>query len=560
MSSRAPGATRVFFAAALGLLALGPASRSLRGQAPPHPSRALDIPTTDMLRSHLRFLSHDLLDGRAPGTRGGQLAAHYIAAQFEALGLEPGGAGDSYFQRVPLVAITPEPSLVVGSRGRTMSLSLFDDFVAWPEVPDSVVIADGELVFVGYGITAPEWNWDDYEGTLLTGKIVVALVNDPGFTDSTVFRGKALTYYGRWTYKLEQAARMGAVGVLLVHTAASTGYPWSVVRSSWAGEQLQPAGKPPGSLRFAGWITEAAARRILRAAGRDYEAMRRRAGFAAFKPMAVGANVAIHITSAVRTVDAANVVGILSGVDPGMRSQAVVYTSHYDHKGIGPPVRGDSIYNGAWDNASGVAALLATAAGFTGADTAPGRSIVFFATAAEEAGLLGSRTYVADPAVPLAETAAVINIDGANLLGATEDAVAVGADQSTLGVVFETQARAEGLAVSPDPRPESGGFFRSDQLPFARAGVPALSIRPGTTFVGRAPGWGEERYREFTARHYHQPSDEWRPGFSYDGALQQVRLMIRLGWAIGTSPDLPTWLPDSEYAAAGRKLRAGRRP
>lgn len=515
-------------------------------------ARALATPTAAMLRGHLRFLSSDLLEGRAPGTRGGRLSEAYVASQFEILGLEPAGDSGTFFQHIPFTAATPHPSLVVGANRQTMAFTYLDDYVAWPEVPDSVVATDGDIVFVGYGISAPEWNWDDFGGVPLGGKILLVLVNDPGQHDSTIFRGSTLTYYGRWTYKIEQAARAGAAGVILIHTDKTASYPWSVVRNSWSGEQIALANRAPGSLQFAAWMTEAAARRMLNAAGRDLDVMMRRAQRRDFKPMATGLHAVMDIRSTIRRFSAANVIARVPGTDSA--AGAVLFVAHQDHEGIGPAVNGDSIYNGAVDNASGVAALLATAAAFHAAATPLPRSVYFMATTGEEAGLLGAESYVTHPEVPLQETAAVINIDGANLRGRTRDIAGLGAEESSLGALFTAAAAAESLRVVPDPNPAAGSFFRSDQFPFARAGVPAVSIRAGTNFVNRPPGWGAEQADRYNRERYHQPSDEFSPDFDYTGALQEVRVMIRTGWAVAADTTFPTWHSSSAYAPAGRRL------
>src|SRR3989441_9668883 len=439
----------------------------------------LDAPipavSTPALDAHLKSLADGLLEGRAPATRGGRLAAKYIAAQFEAVGLEPAASDGSYFQPVALVGMTPRPSLVWGKGGATRPLGFLDDFVAWAERPESHIVADGEVVFVGYGIEAKEWRWDDYKDADLRAKVVLMLVNDPGLQDSTVFNGRALTYYGRWTYKLEEAARRGALGVLLIHTTESATYPWEVVRGSWSVERFKLDRPAAQSLAFAGWVTAAAVQAALSRAGFNLDFLSRAAARRDFRPVPTGLHVAVDIISALRRVRSENVVAKLPGSDPRLASQVVLFTAHWDHKGIGPAVNGDSIYNGAEDNASGVAAMLATAQALSHATPPPRRTLLFVATTAEESGLLGSQAYVQSPLAPLERTAAVLNLDVTNVRGATRDIDALGIDRSTLGLVFESAARAESLAVvhEPDVR---GSFYRSDHFPFARAGVPVLSI------------------------------------------------------------------------------------
>jgi Zn-dependent M28 family amino/carboxypeptidase len=505
--------------------------------------------------AHLKYLADDLLEGRAPATRGGELAARYIAAQFEAMGLLPAGADGSYYQPVTLVGLTPQPGFVWGAGAAPHTLRNLDDFVAWAEQPEERVAADGAVEFVGYGVSAPEWRWDDYKDVDVRGKILLMLVNDPGLQDSTIFNGRALTYYGRWTYKLEEAARRGAIGVVLIHTAESATYPWEVVRGSWSVEQLMLEREPSSSLRFAGWMTADAVRRGLASAGWDLDSLMRAAARRDFRPVATGLHAAVTITSAVRHVRSANVIARLAGSDPTLSDQAVLVTAHYDHKGIGPAIDGDSIYNGAEDNASGVAALLAAADALTRVRPGPKRSVLFIATTAEESGLLGSGAYVQAPAMPLDRTAAVLNIDVANVRGATRDIAVLGGDRSTLGLVFAAAARDESLTPTGDPDPTKGSFFRSDHFPFARAGVPALSIESGVDFVGRPAGWGQEQARLYNEQRYHQPSDEYKSSFRYDGMVQQVRVMLRALLAVANNPVPPAWLSSSEFQRSQGRRR-----
>ena len=500
---------------------------------------------TVAMDAHLRFLASDLLEGRAPATRGGRLAAEYIAAQFQALGLEPAGTNGTYFQPVALVGMTPQPALSWGKPGQLDSLSFRDQFVAWAERPEADIAADGEVVFVGYGIRAPEWQWDDYKGVDLRGKVLLMLVNDPGLVDTTVFLGKILTYYGRWTYKLEEAARQGAAGALLIHTTESATYPWEVVRGSWSVEQFKLDQPQSPTLAFAGWVTETNARAALAKAALNLDSLTRSAARRDFRPVATGLQASLRVRSALRRVESENVVARLPGRDPKRAAEAVLITSHWDHKGIGPLIRGDSIYNGAEDNASGIAALLAAAKALV-QQPRPARSIFFVATTAEESGLLGSEAYVQRPLIPLGQTAAVLNLDVTNVRGATRDIGALGMDRSTLGPAFTAAARAESLTVESQPDVR-GSFFRSDHFPFARAGVPALSIKPGVDFVGQPKGWGEEQESSYNQLRYHQPSDEYQPTFRYAGMAQEVRVTVRVARAIANDPAMPRWRPSSEF-------------
>src|SRR5216110_3039651 len=429
------------------MISVGCAGASRPGGTPATRAAPLPAVSTTAMDAHLKYLADDLLEGRAPATRGGLLAARYIAAQFEALGLEPAARDGSYFQSVALVGMTPRPSLVWGKGGATRPLTYLDDFVAWAERPERHIVADGEVVFVGYGVAAAEWRWDDYKDMDVRGKVLLMLVNDPGLQDSTVFNGRALTYYGRWTYKLEEAARRGALGALLVHTTESATYGWDVVRGSWSVEQFKLDRSAAQSIAFAGWVTHDAAQAALAQAGLNLDSLTRAAGRRDFRPVATGLRVALDITSAVRHVQSENVVARMPGSDPALSREVVVFTAHWDHKGIGPVVNGDSIYNGAEDNASGIAAMLATAQALSRATPPPRRTLLFVATTAEESGLLGSQAYVQTPLVPLERTAAVLNLDVTNVRGATRDIDALGIDRSTLGPVFAAAARAESLAV-----------------------------------------------------------------------------------------------------------------
>src|SRR4029077_5535079 len=444
------------------------------------------------------------------------------------------------------------PSLVWGKGGATRPLAFLDDFVAWAERPESHSVAEGEVVFVGYGIEAKEWRWDDYKNVDVRGKVLLMLVNDPGLQDSTIFNGRALTYYGRWTYKLEEAARRGALGAILLHTTESATYGWDVVRGSWSVEQFKLDRPAAQSIAFAAWGPHAAAQAALARAGLNLDSLTRAAGRREFRPVATGIQVAVEITGALRHVRSENVVARIRGSDPSLKRQAVLFTAHWDHKGIGPIANGDSIYNGAEDNASGVAAMLGAAEALAQVHPRPRRSLLFVATTAEESGLLGSEAYTRDPLVPLEQTAAVINLDVTNVRGATRDIDALGVDRSTLGAVFDAAARAESLAVVHEPEVR-GAFYLSPHFPFSKAGVPALSIEPGRDFIGRPAGWGEQEAVRYNRERYHQPSDEYSPTFTYAGRAREVRVALRVARAGATAPAMPRWLPNSEFQRpAGR--------
>ena len=481
------------------LLAAAPPSGLDAQQTPA--TRVARAVSANVLRGHLTYLADDALEGRAPGTRGGDLAAKYIAAQFARLGLLPAGDDSFYFHRVPIISLDPTPQAAIVMDGKEWSLEYKQDYVLWSMHDDSVVSTSGDLVFAGYGIVAPEYGWNDYEGVDVKGKVVVVLVNTPGLRDSTLFRGKILTYYGRWTYKIEEAERQGAAGILMVHTPESATYGWATVTGSWTGPQTRVARKP-GPLIVLG----------------------RRPG-------------------------------------PGAKAnEVVIIGGHYDHRGYGPAVNGDSLYNGAEDNASGTAAVLAAAEAFERSGVTTARSIVFMGFAAEESGLLGATAYAAEPSIPLSRIAAVLNMDVMNLYGRTRDIAALGVDQSSLGKVFAAAAAAENLRVPVNQDALiRGSFFRSDHFPLARAGVPALSLESGSDFVGKPKGWGEEQSKEYNESRYHQPSDELLPWFTYDGAVQQVRVIVRTAVAAADSPRQPVWTAGSEFREAGERRVSGGR-
>jgi Zn-dependent M28 family amino/carboxypeptidase len=508
-----------------------------------------------VLRAHLEFLADDALEGRRPGTRGGELAAKYIAAQFARLGLQPAGDSGTYYHHVPIITLIPQPTMKVGGATPT-ELAYRTDYVLWSMRNDSTVNAKGDLVFVGYGIVAPEYHWNDYEGVDVKNKIVVALVNDPGLRDSTIFRGPILTYYGRWTYKIEEAQRQGAAGILLVHTTESATYPWSTVQSSWTGPQVRIE-EPPKSLLIAGWLNQDAATRLFRQGGQDLASLMDQAARHGFRPVPLGLQVDATVRSGIRRSETSNVLGRWPGRG-SLASEAVLIGGHYDHFGIGAPVNGDSIYNGAEDNASGTAAVLTAAEAFVRSGVRPGRSIVFIAFTAEEAGLLGSQALVAKPTIPLSRIAAILNLDVMNLYGRTRDVSALGLDQSSLGAVFTRAAAAEGLKVSVNRDALlRGSYFRSDHFPFAKAGVPGTSIENGEQYVGQPADYGSKKTSEYTEQRYHQPSDEVLPWFSYDGAVQQLRVIVRTAVAVASAPSQPRWNRNSEFRQAGEQ-RVGR--
>jgi len=509
-----------------------------------------------VMQAHLEFLADDALEGRRPGTRGGELAAKYIAAQFQRLGLQPAGDSGTYYQRVPIITLTPNPTVRIAAP-TSGDLTYRKDYVLWSMRNDSLVSLKSDLVFVGYGIVAPEYQWDDYRGLDVKNKIVVALVNDPGLRDSTIFRGSILTYYGRWTYKIEEAQRQGAAGILLIHTPESATYPWSTVQSSWTGPQVRIE-EPPKSLLIAGWLTHDAAGRLFQLGGKDLGGLMDQAVRRGFEAVPLGVQLDATVRSSIQRSSTSNVLGKLPGRGT-LASEAVLIGGHYDHFGIGAPVNGDSIYNGAEDNASGTAAVLTAAEAFVRSGVHTKRSLVFVGFTAEESGLLGSQAMVARSAIPLSRIAAILNLDVMNLNGRTQDVAAVGLDQSNLRKTFVQAAAAEGLQVSESREALlHGAFFRSDHFPLARAGVPGLSIEDGQHYVGQAADYGKKKQEEYTEKRYHQPSDEVLPSFNYDGARQQLRVIVRTAAAVADASAQPAWNSGSEFRAAGEERRKQR--
>jgi Zn-dependent M28 family amino/carboxypeptidase len=532
----------------LTLAACSPAASTPARSAATDTAAAIAAIRGNAIRAHVRFLSSDLLEGRAPGTRGGQLAAEYIASEFERIGLQP--VNGSYFQRVPILGVSARPEAVrvafSGPRGR-IAAKYTDDVVVWTLTQKPVAQANGPIVFVGYGINAPEYRWNDYAGVDAKGKLVMMLVNDPPATpqEPDLFGARAMTYYGRWTYKLEEAERQGAAGVILVHTTESASYPWNVVTGSWSGEQYQLPLKPERTspLSVASWVTQDAARRLLALGGQNLDSLTAAAQRRGFRAVDTGVSGSYRLESEIRRLQTANVVGLL----PGKTDEVVIFSAHYDHLGVGPAVDGDSIYNGALDNGSGVAVILAAANGFAALKEPPGRGVLFMALAAEESGLLGSAFYAENPLFPLARTAADLNIDMTHFLGPTSDIEQLGGDRSTLGADLDSVLTPLAMRATGDPHPEAGSFFRSDHFPFAKAGIPALYFKSGDAVIGKPAGWGAEQLRAFNDKQYHQPSDEFSDAFDWSTGEQLARIAFRLGYRIANAAEAPKWLPTSEF-------------
>jgi Zn-dependent M28 family amino/carboxypeptidase len=521
-----------------------------------------DIHASSML-DNIKVLSSDKFEGRAPATEGEKLTLDFLQTQFRELGLKPGNPDGSYLQKVPMVGITADPSAELVFRGadpaKELKLKYADDFVAWTKRVTPEARLDSDLVFVGYGVVAPEYHWDDYKGAELRGKTLVMLVNDPPVPDPKdpsrldpkTFKGKAMTYYGRWTYKYEIAAKMGAAGALIVHETGPAGYPWGVLKSSNTGEQfdLVRADKNFSRCAVEGWITRPEAEKLFALAGKDFDALKKTAVSRAFHPVDLGVKAELTLHNTLREVDSYNAVGKIEGSDPKLRDQYVIYTAHWDHLGIGPAVNGDRIYNGAVDNASGVAGLLELARAFRAVNPAPRRSILFLSVTAEEKGLLGSEYYAEHPLYPLTRTVAEINMDGLNVHGRTRDIEVIGLGMSTLDDEVQTVAAEQGRVVKPDAEPEKGYYYRSDHFNFAKQGVPALDMESGVEYVGRPAGWGLEKRREYTENDYHKPSDQVKPDWNLAGAVQDLDLLFSVGYRVANTATFPIWKPGSEFKA-----------
>ena len=525
-------------------------SRAVTARAGTGP--ALDEIGPDGMAAHLKFLADDLLEGRAPSTRGGQLAAGYLATQLALLGFEPAGEGGSYFQDVSIVESVVNPAFTLAA-GAGTPFRYLEDVVAFSDVQEERVDVSGEVVFVGHGIVAPEYDWNDYAGVDMRGKIALVMVNDPPATtqEPQLFGGRALTYYGRWTYKFEEAARQGAAGAILIHTDESATYPWQVVQSSWSGTQYSIP-SPPGAprLRLKSWVTEGAARQIAARAKQDLDALRDASRNRGAKPVPFGVDARATIMQAVRQTTSPNVIGVLRGMGG---SQGVIYTAHYDHLGMRQPQAGDQpgtdrLFNGAIDNASGLAGVLEIAQSFARASRRPARSVYVLFTTAEESGLLGAEYFAGRPVVPVSALAANINIDSLNMGGPSRDIVLLGAERSTLGDVASQLAAESGRVVGPDPEPERGYFFRSDHFPLAKVGVPAVSLSDPVEYIGSRAAEARRIKEEYDAKRYHQPDDEILPSWDYAGAVNDMRFLAELGWRIANAPDMPVYHSDEQFA------------
>ncbi len=512
----------------------------------------------ERIRADVKFLASDLLEGRGVGTRGGELATEYMATQFALMGAKPAGDSGTYFQKVPLVGVEPQPGARMSAEGKSGKLSFgwLSDFVGSSLRQRPVDQFDAEAVFVGHGIVAPEFQWDDFKGADVKGKILVLFTNEPPSQDPKFFGGRALTYYGRWTYKFEEALRVGAVGAIIIHTTPTAGYGWDVVRNSWGREDTYVRLKPGApELAFAGWVTQESGEKLLAMAGRTVDELLKASESRDFKPIPLGIRIRGRINSKIRDINTANVAAIVPGSDPALASQAVIFSAHWDHLGIGVPVNGDSIYNGAVDNATGCGVLLEMARLWASLEQKPRRSALFLAVTAEESGLRGSEYYAAHPIIPPGKTAVALNFDAIFPFGRTKDVVVSGAERTTFWPQVQEAARRMNLVIDPDPRPEQGSYYRSDHFSFAQVGIPSFTIDEGDQFAGKPEGYGAKMFEEFNAKHYHQPSDEYHDDWDFSGIEQMARFGFLLGQSAANMEKLPTWNPGDEFLAA--RLKSG---
>jgi Zn-dependent M28 family amino/carboxypeptidase len=526
---------------------------------PPAAHRAAMSIDPEKIRAHVRFLSLDLLEGRGPGTRGDKLAAEYIATQFALDGVQPAGDDNSYFQRVPLYAVhTVEDKTkfaFVPASGSPVELAYGTEIVSKDQTGQATADIDAPIVFVGYGIHAPEYHWDDYAGVDVKGKVALVIVNEPPSEDVNFFKGKALTYYGRWTYKYEEAARRGAVGVLIIHRTDLASYGWEVVRNSQAIEKSYLQGDPDATLRGAAWIQHDVAQKLLTAAGLDdVDAAIEKAGKPGFHAVELSVRLKGHVESRVRRYDSTNVVGKVAGVASG--SNAVLYTAHYDHLGIDPDAKGDNIYNGAADNGTGCGILLEMARAFAQSSEKPPHDVYFASVTAEEQGLLGSQYLGMHPPVPAGQISLDLNYDMVLPVGIPLSANLGGAERIDFWPTVQKVAEAFDLKLLPDPTPGAGHYYRSDHFSLARVGIPAFSVDQGNLFEGHDVAWGHDQYEDYVAHHYHQPSDEYRADWDFRGNAKLARFGFVLGWLASEQPKPVEWKPGDEFEAARKKNEA----
>ncbi|HTD02184.1 M20/M25/M40 family metallo-hydrolase [Undibacterium sp.] len=537
---------------------------SLHAVAADAASKAAGAINGDELLQHIKVLASDDFEGRGPASNGEVKTVAYITEQFKKLGLAPGNPDGSYVQKVPLLGTTSAPTLSLDIGGKVQNLRYPDDFVAWsPLAKPEIKIQQSELVFVGYGVIAPEYGWDDYKGMDMHGKTLVMLINDPaipdpkhpGQLDPKMFKGKEMTYYGRWTYKFEMAAKLGAAAALIVHETKPASYPYEVVKNSWGRENfnIYSEGANPDFPAVPGWIPVDRAKELFSANGLDFEAMKKAALSKDFKPVKLGTTASYTVSNRFNKVDSNNVVAKIEGSDPALKDEYIIYTAHWDHLGINqalPGPRSNQIYHGALDNASGVASLLELAKAYKALPVAPKRSILFIATTSEEQGLLGARYYARNPLYPLAKTLIDINIDGVNPWGKTRDVKITGYGKSSADDLVQKIAKTQGRTTSAEARPENGGFYRGDQFEFAKVGVPVIYAGSGTQFIGKSPKFALEKSEDYTAHSYHKVSDVVNKDWDFSGVVEDTRLLFEAGYAVAQGKAKPEWKADAEFKAA----------
>ena len=548
----APSFVAILFASATTLFAVDELALRLEP--------ALEAITPDGLLAHIKVLASDEFEGRAPGTKGEELSVKYISDQFKQIGLKPGNPDGTYTQEVPLAGIKSEPrmSFIVGDK--TFDLKYPDDFIASSaRLQPEIKINNSEVVFVGYGVVAPEYGWDDYKNVDVRGKTLLMLIGDPPVPDpkdpskldETMFKGKAMTYYGRWTYKYEIAAQKGAAAAVIIHETGPAGYPYSVVRTSWAKEnyEIDSPNKNMDTVGARSWITLDVAKKLLADCGRDFDALKKTTITKEFRPVTLEAKANIEIKQQLRSFKSHNVIGKLEGSDPKLRDEYVIYTAHWDHLGRHPELQGDQISNGAIDNASGVASVIELAAAFTKLNPPPKRSVLFMATTAEEAGLLGAKFYALHPLYPLAKTLADINIDTVNPWGKTRDIEDLSNNNSTLDDLLAVAAKRNDREMKPNSQPEKGSFYRADHFEFSKRGVPSFYTGGGKDFIGKPADFGQQKKDDYTAHYYHQVSDEVDPNWDLSGAVQDVQLLFEIGYQAANGDKFPEWKAGSEFKA-----------
>ncbi|HYN24806.1 MAG TPA: M28 family metallopeptidase [Pyrinomonadaceae bacterium] len=527
---------------------------------PPELKPGLESISSDTIMQHTKVLSSDEYEGRGPGTKGEELTVKYLTEQFQKLGLKPGNPDGTYEQKVPLAGFTAQPTAYFAAGAKKIDLKFPQDYVAVSRrfVPESKV-ENSDIVFVGYGVVAPEYGWDDYKGVDVRGKTIVMLINDPAVPDATdpskldekMFKGKAMTYYGRWTYKYEIASEKGAAAAIIIHETGPAGYPYEVVSGSWSRENfdIQRPDKNMGRPAIESWITTDRAKELFTAGGQDFDALKKAAVTKDFKPVTLNAKANFDLKNTLREINSANVVAKLEGSDAALKNEYVVYTAHWDHLGRDPKLQGDQIYNGALDNASGTAALLEIAEAFTKLATPPKRSVLFLAVTAEEKGLLGAKYYATNPLYPLNKTLANINMDGVNQWGRTRDITMVGDDNSTLIDLLRETAAAQNRTVNQDPEPEKGFYYRSDHFEFAKVGVPALYTDSGIDYIGKDANYSKQKRDEYTEKDYHKISDEIKPDWELAGAVEDAQLLTTIGYHVAQGEIVPQWKSGSEFKA-----------